>query len=399
ASRHTWDLAVTTTFFAGLAIFLLSVSNLTEKLIALLPPVLKSAILVGIGLYQAFVGLRTMNIIESDPTELLRFVSTMNWDDTSSSTGTVAQVLFGVTLFLTAAMYVLEVNGAILIGISTTTIICWSFSLGGVKFPGTPVQVPLFGETFWNFAFEDFFSGAQWIGTCLSFVLITLFDVAGIMFGVMTLVHQLLKASMQQATTTVGHHANIAADEDEEDIDQEEVFHGAGLDGGPREDESMLSHHAEIIAPWEARRAIMVVGISTMASAVLGCSPCIIFLECIAGVASGSRTGFSSVMTALFFALSLPFVPLFRSVPACASSPALVIIGCFMMSSASEIPWHDHKLAMPAFLTISMMPFTASITPGIVIGIASFAILHAVDWLAKKYRVWRGIPIRISHGS
>lgn len=380
ASRSTWDLAVTTTFFTGLVILLASMFNLTQRLVTMLPTVLKSAILVGIGLYQAFVGLRTLNIIESDPTELLKFVSHYDFSDTASSTGTVAQILFAMTLFITAALYVLEVNGAILVGISVTTVVAWIFSLGGVSFPKMPIQVPMFSETFWNFAFKEFFS-VQWIGTCVSFVLITLFDVGGIMFGVMTLVHKLIREGALVPVNT-----DPSEDYGGDDVDDANAGHRAV------EDESLISHHPEIIAPWEARRAFIVVGISSMVSAVLGCSPCIIFLECIAGVASGSRTGFSAVVTALCFLLSLPFVPLFRSVPSCASSPALVIIGCFMMSSASEIPWHDHKMAMPAFLTIAMMPFTASITPGIVIGIISYTILHGVAWLQQMYKAWRGTP-------
>ena len=378
AAKESWDTATAATFVCGSLVLLIALTNLTGLLLRKLPAVLKSAILVGIGVYQAFIGLRTIRIIQSEPTQLLKMVSSFDFHDTSA-TGACSQVLFVFTLLLTSSLYVANVNGAILVGISLTTVVCWLFSLGGVAFPAVPIQAPVFADTFFSMNFKNLFNHVEAVGTSISFVLITLFDVGGVAYGVLALARSASPDASpdaaREAALDVGHI--IPAHEEDEERRSE-------IDRAT-EDESLIDAHAEVISPYEVKMIFVVVGSSTMMSAVLGCSPCILFLECIAGVASGARTGFASVITSLLFFCSLLFVPLFRNVPLCASSPALVLIGCFMMGSAADIPWNDHKLAMPAFLTIILMPFTASITPGIVAGIVTLAVFSIVDCLVRRF--------------
>ena len=98
-------------------------------------------------------------------------------------------------------------------------------------------------------------------------------------------------------------------------------------------------------------------------------------MESASGVASGGRTGLTSVSTAMMFILALFFAPLFLMVPAAATSPALIIVGLFMISSVAKINFSDMSEGLPAFLTIVFMPFTYSIAEGIVFGMLSFAFI------------------------
>mmetsp|Transcript_26791 Transcript_26791/g.71643 ORF Transcript_26791/g.71643 Transcript_26791/m.71643 type:complete len:254 (-) Transcript_26791:13-774(-) len=117
------------------------------------------------------------------------------------------------------------------------------------------------------------------------------------------------------------------------------------------------------------------VGLSTMLSGMLGCSPCIVFLECAAGVREGAKTGLASVVTGVLFLASMFITPVFQHVPTCASAAPLVFVGCLMMHDVGEIDWNDLNHALPAFLCILMMPFTGSVTWGIMFGLATYGLM------------------------
>eukprot|EP01060_Flectonema_neradi_P040802 TRINITY_DN9424_c0_g1_i1.p1 TRINITY_DN9424_c0_g1~~TRINITY_DN9424_c0_g1_i1.p1 ORF type:complete len:708 (+),score=126.61 TRINITY_DN9424_c0_g1_i1:45-2168(+) len=131
-------------------------------------------------------------------------------------------------------------------------------------------------------------------------------------------------------------------------------------------------------------------GIVNMVGALVGSSPCIVFLECAAGVKEGARTGLASVFTGICFLITLFLTPLFQKVPMCASAGPLVFIGCLMMSHVGDIKWGIVRHSLPAFLTILMMPFTSSITPGIGFGLSAYLLLAGGD---KLYEVCVG-PFR-----
>ena len=318
-SRRAWNGAVTSTGIAGVATFALAVLGLSPYVFRRLPTVLKGSIKVGIGLFQCFLALRVMRIVESDDTELLRFVQHVDWSDHGPQ-GTSAQLLFAATLALTSLLYVQHVQAALLISIAVTTILCWILSTGGVTFPTVPVQVPTLATTFWSFNGEDFTSHADAIGGCFAFIMITLFDVGGALLAVRTVTQE---SDIAVARTPRGG----GRQEGEEDREEEE---------GPQDEDDgllRLEGHDGLAVPSSStvvggstdgsgdeldsryiRKVYGVIGFMTVVSAAFGGSPCTVFLECLAGGASGARTGFSSVVTALLFLLSFPFVPLFRSV-------------------------------------------------------------------------------------
>jgi len=176
----------------------------------------------------------------------------------------------------------------------------------------------------------------------LSFVLILIFDVSGILFGIGQMTGLLVK---KRGTTSVK--------------------------GG--------------------KAALMAVSVGTIIAALTGGSPVIIHAESVAGIAVGGRTGLTALVVAFFFGLSIFFGPLFGSIPDIAAAPSLILVGISMMKQVQQIKWADENgsiimvIAMPSFLTIIMMPFTYSIANGIFFGLSSFLVLtfFGGSWYGK----------------
>ncbi len=124
--------------------------------------------------------------------------------------------------------------------------------------------------------------------------------------------------------------------------------------------------------------------IASVAGALLGTSTTTTYIESAAGIANGARTGFASVITALLFILALFFAPLIGIVPAYATAPALIIVGVYMFKNIKEIDFNDFTEAIPAFLTIILMPLTYSISIGLSFGFISYVILKLVVGKANK---------------
>ena len=120
----------------------------------------------------------------------------------------------------------------------------------------------------------------------------------------------------------------------------------------------------------------MACALGTVISACTGNSPIIIAVECTAGIVEGGRTGLTAITAALLFFLSLFFAPLFGSVPLEASAPVLILIGSMMVQDVGEIKWSDPKVALPAFLTIVLMPLSHSISNGIWFGLPAAFIMY-----------------------
>ena len=133
----------------------------------------------------------------------------------------------------------------------------------------------------------------------------------------------------------------------------------------------------------QIKKALFADALGTTFGAILGTSTVTSFVESASGVASGGRTGLTSVATAGMFAIALFLAPLFLMVPAAATAPALILVGLFMITSVVNINFDDMTESLPAFLTIVMMPFAYSIAQGIVFGMLSFVLLKALSGKIK----------------
>jgi AGZA family xanthine/uracil permease-like MFS transporter len=124
--------------------------------------------------------------------------------------------------------------------------------------------------------------------------------------------------------------------------------------------------------------------IATTAGAMLGTSTTTTYVESAAGVAQGGRSGLTALSVAVCFAVALFFSPLFLSIPAAATAPALIIVGLLMLEPVAKIQWNDYSEALPAFICIVMMPFTYSISNGILLGMIAYVVINCLCGKYKK---------------
>eukprot|EP01063_Lacrimia_lanifica_P009723 TRINITY_DN1661_c1_g4_i1.p1 TRINITY_DN1661_c1_g4~~TRINITY_DN1661_c1_g4_i1.p1 ORF type:complete len:679 (+),score=262.95 TRINITY_DN1661_c1_g4_i1:73-2109(+) len=437
AAQKAWGMVATSTFLAGALLAVMSAAGAVSPIITNLPETIKTSIMVGIGAYQAFIGFREMGVLAwsgNDDIIALESAPSFAWGDRDSPTSGYAQVAFLVALLITTTLFAKGVKGSILFGIVFCTAACWAMGVGGGGIPSPPVALPLASNyTFSTMDFNAFFTDGESLQSYLPQVfvilLITIFDCGGVQYGVAKLLDlparyradvadaDTLGGSTQGANTRLVRHASSMSNRSMEadiaravELDalkkQLRKLEGLGADGVEGLDaakarvtakmrhvkaggtaagvdadvESLLGGDDEqlLLPKRTAQITFVCVGVLDMVAGVMGASPCIVFLECAAGVQEGAATGLASVVTGLLFLLTMFLSPIFQSVPLAASAGPLIFIGCLMMSHVGEIDWHDLAHALPAFFTILLMPFTSSITPGIVSGLAVYFGLRAL---------------------
>ncbi|WP_163971395.1 NCS2 family permease [Oceanobacillus halotolerans] len=307
-----------TVFLAGILFMLLSFTKLRETLIVSIPDSLKYGITSGIGLFIAFVGLRNAGIIVPNEANIVGL-------------GDLHEpmiILTIVGLFITLALFVLRVKGALFIGMLITGVIAYitgqlDFANGVVSTPPSPV--------FFDIDIAGVFSHGLYT-VVFAFLLVTIFDTTGTMIGV---------------------------------AEQAGFMKNGTL---PR-----------------AKHALMADATATTVGSMFGTSPSTAYIESTSGVAAGGRTGLTAFIVAVLFGLSIFFTPIIEvvaTVPAI-TSPVLIIVGCFMMEGLSRIDWKTFDEAFPAFAIVLSMPLTSSIATGIAFGFITYPLLKLISGKGK----------------
>lgn len=314
-----WEFALTAVLIEGIIFILLSFIKAREAIFESIPLNLKNAVSVGIGLFISFIGLSGAGIVKAGNGTLVAL------GELTSG----APLLAIIGIIITGLLLIKNVKGALLIGIVITTII--GIPMGVTILPenfSTIVSMPpsLKDVAFKFVGFDQIFS-FEMLVVVFTFLFVDIFDTVGTLAGVAT------KANM---------------------LDEEGKLPRVGA-------------------------ALMSDAVGTVVGACLGTSTVTTYVESASGVAEGGRTGMTSLVTAAMFGVALFFAPLFTLVPSAATAPALVIVGLFMMSPITKINFNDYTEAIPAFLTIVMMPFAYSIAEGIVFGMVSYVILKAIS--------------------
>lgn len=318
----TWQEALFAVFIEGIIFILLSFFNVREAIFNSIPLSLKNAVSAGIGLFIALIGLTNAGIVTKEKATIIA----------ASDITQSGPLLAIIGILITGYLVVKNVKGAILIGIVLTTLIGIPMKVTIIPADFQIVNIPsgLADVAFKLKAPANFFSGKLLLAV-FSFLFVDIFDTVGTLAGVST------KANM---------------------LDNNGKLPRVG-------------------------KALIADAVGTTAGAVLGTSTITTFVESSAGVAEGGRTGLTSLTTGILFLVALIFSPLFSLIPAQATTPALVIVGMFMMGSVAKIDWSDFTVAVPAFLTIIMMPFGYSIAEGIIFGMISYTILHLLTGKKK----------------
>ncbi|MBI4829395.1 MAG: NCS2 family permease [Nitrospinae bacterium] len=318
----TWRQALAAVFVSGSIFLFLSLFGFREKVIAAVPESLRYGLAVGVGLLIALLGLEWGGIVVAKPGTLVGL-----GDITSGP----ALVCIAGT-FTIAALMVMNVRGAILIGILASALV--SIAAGYAAFHGVVSVPPSLAPTFLQLDFAGLFAHPQFWMVILIFFFLDLFDTVGTLMGV-------------------------------------------GLRAGLVDKNGKLPR---------AERALAADAAGTVIGAALGTSTVTSYIESAAGVAAGGRTGLTALVTALFFILAIFFAPLAQTVgggyqvpggpmlyPAIA--PSLIVVGSLMLSLVRDIPWDDMSEAFPAYLAIIVTPLALSITEGISVGFIAYSIL------------------------
>ncbi|GAA1156458.1 NCS2 family permease [Nocardioides aquiterrae] len=334
ASQMTWADAMGLVVIEGLVILVLVLTGFREAVFHAVPAQLKVAISVGIGLFIALIGFVDSGFVHRIPDAANTTVPVQLGANGQLSGWPV--LVFAIGLLLVIALWVRHVKGAILISIIATTIIAivveaisaqtWSLTT-----PSWPDKV---------FDTPDF-------GTLGQFSLLGSFENAGIVTALL-LVFTLMLADFFD---TMGTMTAIGAE--------------AGL---LREDGT----------PPNTQRILVVDSIAAAAGGAAGVSSNTSYIESASGVGEGARTGLASVVTGVLFLLAIFLAPLVAIIPSEAAVPALVLVGFLMMQQVKGIDWDDLEIAIPAFLTIVLMPFTYSITVGIGAGFIAYVFIKLV---------------------
>ena len=323
---YSWQFALTAVLLEGILFIIMTVTKVRTWLLNAIPGTLKKAIGAGIGLFIAFIGLQNSGIIVNSDSTLVTLGKVTE--------GTALVAIIG--LMITAGLVMLKVRGGILIGILATTIIGLFIKdpatgsavtqlihndAGSVQLISLPQSV---SPIFCKFDFSQILSWDMLV-VVFTFLFIDMFDTMG---------------------TIIGVHQGAGLVERDEVEGMEKMF--------------------------------MADSIATVCGACLGTSTTTTYVESAAGVGEGGRTGLTAFSTAICFALALFLSPIFLAIPSAATAPALVIVGVMMMPSVKRIHWDDYCKAIPAFLTIILMPLAYSISDGILIGVIAYVITHAL---------------------
>ncbi|WP_090445083.1 NCS2 family permease [Natronincola peptidivorans] len=319
---YSWEFALTAVFLEGIIFMLLTFLNVREAIVNSIPMNLKHAVAVGIGLFIAFIGLVNAGMIEPGQGTIVAL----------GDLSTAAPALAIIGIIVTGILLAKNVRGALLLGIIATTAIGIPMGVTnlpeGFRFMSTP---PSLEPIFFKFDFSNIFSIDMLI-VLFTFLFVDLFDTLGTLVGVAS------KADM---------------------LDKEGKL--------PK-----------------AKQALFADAVGTTFGACLGTSTVTTYVESAAGVAEGGKTGLTALSTAGMFVIALLFSPLFIMIPGAATAPALVLVGLFMMSPITKIDLDDFTEAIPAFLTIIMMPLAYSIAEGIVFGMVSYVFLKLLTGKGSK---------------
>lgn len=322
AMGHPWQMALTAIFLEGILFILLTVTNVRKLIVDAIPVTMKRAIGAGIGLYIAFIGLKSAGII-------------VNSEATSVALGSFSEpavILSIIGFLITSVLVILNVKGGMLLGIIATTLI--GIPMGVTHFNGVMSTPPSIEPIFCQFEWSQILSWDM-VAIVFTFLFIDMFDTIGTVVGVS------VKSGM---------------------VDKD-----GNVDG--------------------INKVLMADAVATVAGAVFGTSTTTTYIESASGVSEGGRTGLTSFTIAVCFAIALMFSPLFLAIPGAATGPVLFIVGVMMASPVRDIDWSDYSEAIPAFVTMLLMPLAYSISDGIMLGMITYTLLNALAGKLKKVSV------------
>ena len=345
----------------GLVFVALTVTGLRKKIFGAIPEAIKKAIPAGIGLFIAFIGLQNAKlVIPSTSTGVTMGSMNLLADHTWASLVPLFVVVLGVIAI--AAMSKKNVKGAILLGILGSAVLYYAMIGLGAAFGDASSKAVFEGIKMSNpfDAFKDF--GTQAFGKVFTegFNFAPYIENNGVANFILMLITSALAFCLVDMFDTLG------------------TLYGACKSG------NLLDEKGDVP---NLNNAMLADAVATCAGAVLGTSTVTTFVESSAGCAAGGKTALTSYVVAILFAVAMFLSPIAQLIPSCATATALIYVGVLMMNNVRDIEWSDPAVALPAFLTIAMMPFTYNISFGIGFGLLSYVIIKVCTGKAKEVGV------------
>jgi AGZA family xanthine/uracil permease-like MFS transporter len=358
---YTWQQALAMVFLCGIINMIITITRFRKMLIKAIPESLQHAIGGGIGIFVAFIGIKSAGLLtftankgnyKLEESGAIFADSSIIPSLAPFNNPTILVALFGIVL--TAILVLKNVKGSFLIGIIVTTIVAIPagvIDLSSIDWRSNSL-ISSFGQLKTTFGaalgsegllslFKDIYKLPIVLMTILAFSLTDIFDNIGTLIG-------------------TGRRTGIFSKEDEIALDQHQ-----GL-------------------KTKLDKALFADMIATTVGAVIGTSNVTTFVESSTGIASGGRTGLTSIVTTILFLASSLLAPLIGIVPAQATAPALIFVGIFMMASFIDVKWTDLEEAIPAFFAGIFMGFAYSISNGISVGFIVFTIVKIVKGKTKE---------------
>ncbi len=337
-----WDVALAAVFVEGIIFLIISLPAVgwRTQMINSIPTDLKIATGAGIGMFLAIIGLREMGWIRDDGATLVNIAETEKFGLDHGA------LIAMICLLLTVVLMARGQKGAIIIGIAIASLWGWvteaydpynDFAAGGAGWASTNADWPSAAFGFVGLPDETLFAATSALGdvggdgvtvgaflmVMITFLFVDIFDTAGTLYS-------------------VGRQAGY--------VDENDELHNS--------DKAFMSDAA-----------------ATIVGAICGTSTTTTYIESVAGVEDGGKTGLVAVTVGVLMLSGLFFSDLFQAIPTFAAALALVVIGAMMMRQAADIDWGDAEMAVPAFLTMVLMPFTYSIADGIAWGVISYCAI------------------------
>lgn len=321
---YSWQEALAAVLVEGVVFILLTFFRVREAIVDAIPIDLRYAISVGIGLFIAFIGLKNGGIIVSS-------------DATMTTLGpwTPTSLVAAGGILLGAILLTLHVKGALFYTILIMTVVGIPFGVTQIPENFTLISLPhSIDPIAFHIDFSRFLSfDVEYLIVVLTLLFMDLFDTIGTLLGAAT--------SAGMADKNTGKIHNLS-------------------------------------------KALMADAVGTTVGALIGTSTVTTYVESTTGILEGGRTGLTSLTVALLFLTALFFSPVFLMIPAAATTSALFLVGVMMLRSIVHIDFNSFRVAMPCLVTILMMPFTASISEGIVLGMISYVLVHVCTGRYKE---------------
>lgn len=329
---------------SGLVFLILSATGLRAYIAKSMPDCLKKAIPAGIGLFIALLGFKTAFIVTDNQYTLVQLGDLTKWqifNDFGELAGGAAPFLaallgfIAIVVFAKSGVKALR-NMSILLGIFVSTVLFYLFT-----WTAPSLEFSSVGAAFADFGKYGFsvFKPASWVA---------LFD--GVTIGsVFSVVILIVTFCLVDMFDTIG------------------TLYGASTQAG------MVDENGD---PIDLEKSMLCDSVATCAGALVGTSTVTTYVESASGVAEGGRTGLTSLVTALSFLACLVLTPLAQLIPGVATAPALIYVGVLMLRSIKAVDMDDIANAVPAFLTMVLMPLTYSISNGIAVGAVAYVLIR-----------------------